>query len=64
MKLVSKRNLDQKNRVFIPKEYITAAGGIYDGECYITFDEDTKKIEILFPSALEMIEKSESSERR
>lgn len=64
MKLVSKRSLDQKNRLFIPIDYITKAGGTLGGECYVTFDEETKRIEILFRYAVEMIEESESSERR
>ena len=49
MILTEKRKFDQKNRLYIPLEYIRAAGGDPNGEVYVQFDEQTKEIRVVFP---------------
>ena len=46
MVLCVSRKFDQKNRLFIPKEFIEKAGWKLDGECYVSLDEDDRKIVI------------------
>lgn len=53
MILTEKRKLDLKNRINIPIDYIRKAGGGPNGEVYVTFDEETKKIEIIVVPATE-----------
>ena len=50
MVLVERRRLDQKTRVHIPSEYIRLAGGHPNGDVYVSFDEQSKEIKIVFPS--------------
>ncbi len=46
MVLCVERKMDQKNRLFIPKEFIEKAGGKADGTCYIQLDENEKVIKV------------------
>ena len=47
MVLCQKAKFDQKNRILIPKDFIDVAGGVENGTCYVTCDEDTKEIKII-----------------
>lgn len=47
MVLCVERKMDQKNRLFIPIEFIEKAGGKPNCKCYVQLDEDTKEIKII-----------------
>lgn len=47
MVLCVERKMDQKNRLWIPTDFIKKAGGELDGHYYVMFDEDTKEIKIV-----------------
>lgn len=53
MVLCVERKMDQKNRLWIPADFIKKAGGELDGHCYVQFDEDTKEIKIIMKGGRE-----------
>ena len=48
MVLCQKAKFDQKNRVLIPKEMMKAAGGYDNCEVYVTHDEGTNMVTLVF----------------
>ena len=48
MTLCQKVKFDQKNRVLIPKNMMKAAGGYDNCEAYVTCEEGTNKVVLIF----------------
>lgn len=48
MVLCQKAKFDQKNRVLIPKDMMKAAGGYDNCEVYVTCEEGTNKVILIF----------------
>jgi len=48
MVLCQKARFDQKNRILIPKTMITEAGGQFDGPVYVSHEEGTNEIRLIF----------------
>lgn len=57
MVLCVERRMDQKNRLFIPIDFIRKAGGKPNGTYYVMLDEDTKEIKISMKGLKENEEK-------
>lgn len=47
MVLCVERKFDQKNRLFIPADFLKKAGGGPNCKCYVQLDEDTKEIKVI-----------------
>lgn len=53
MVLCVERKMDQKNRLFIPADFVEKAGGKPNCKCYVQLDEDTKEIKIIMKGGIE-----------
>lgn len=62
MVLCTKTKLDNQNRLLIPRDYLKEAGGTLNGQCYILFDEETKRIVVI--PVKEQNKKTEETDER